>query len=183
MARSGLRVLATAGDPWLGGDDVDVALAEAAANQFWRRHRVELRNQAVEWQRLCFACERAKRELATADQALLEVKDVLRTANGMVDLRLTLDRPALSRVMRPFLERALAVCDQALAEAKVSAGALSAIYLCGGLCNLPQLREAVANHFKVPLRTGAPPELAVCLGAAIEGALLAASRARAPVAP
>lgn len=175
VSRTGLRVLATAGDPWLGGDDVDVAMAEAAANQFWRKHRVELRNQAVEWQRLCFACERAKRELASAEQTLIEVKDVLRTANGMVDLRLQVDRKALMRVLRPFLERALTVCDQALAEAKLAPTALSGIYLCGGLCHLPPVRDAVTQHFGVPLHAGASPELAVCLGAAIEGALRAAS--------
>ncbi len=175
VGKAGMRVLATAGDPWLGGDDVDVALADAASNQFWRRHKVELRNQAVEWQRLCFACERAKRELTTSEHSVIEVKDILRTASGMVDLQLSLDRASLTRVLRPFLERALAVCDQALSEAGVSPAALSAIYLCGGLCNLPPVREAVSRHFGVPLRSGAPPELAVCLGAAIEGALRATS--------
>ncbi len=176
----GLRVLATAGDPWLGGDDVDTALAEAAASQFWHRHKVELRNQTVEWQRLCFACERAKRELSTSEHALIEVKDVLRTANGMVDLQLQLDRAALTRVLRPFLERALAVCEQALAEARVARASLSAIYLCGGLCNLPPVRDAVAQHFGVPLHAGAPPELSVCLGTAIEGALRASTVAARP---
>lgn len=175
---NGLRVLATAGDPWLGGDDVDAALADAAANQFWRRHRVDLRNQAVEWQRLCFASERAKRQLAVEEQALIEVADVVRTATGMVDLRLSMDRATLSRVLRPFLERALAVCDRALAAASIPASSLSAVYLCGGLCNLPQVRDAVAEHFRVPLHRGVPPEQAVCIGAAIEASLRESSTSR-----
>lgn len=168
---AGLRVLATAGDPWLGGDDVDTALAEAAANQFWRRHRVDLRRQAVEWQRLCFAAERAKRRLATEDTALIEVEEVLRTAAGMVDLRLQLDRATLDRVLRPFLDRALAVCDRALAQAGLGRHQLAAVCLCGGLCNLPQIRDAVTAHFQVPLHRGVPPEQAVCIGAAIEASL------------
>lgn len=179
VSPKGLRVLATAGDPWLGGDDVDAALAEAAANQFWRKHRVELRNQAVEWQRLCFAAEQAKRRLAFEEQTLIEVKDVLRTATGMVDLRLQVDRASLSRVLRPFLDRSLAVCDRALRDAGVASSSLSAVYLCGGLCNLPQIRDAVAAHFRVPLHQGVPPEQAVCIGAAIEGSLRAGQAGRA----
>jgi molecular chaperone DnaK len=167
----GLRVLATAGDPWLGGDDVDVALAEAAANQFWRRHKVDLRNQAVEWQRLCFACEKAKRALATVDESLIEVPNALRTATGMVDLRIRVDRGVLRRVLEPFLKRSLAICDDALAQAGGAAAGLSAIYLCGGLCHLPEVQDAVARHFEAPLRAGVAPDQAVCLGAAMEGAL------------
>ena len=172
MAR--FRVLATAGDSWLGGDDLDLVLAEAAANQFWRQHKVDLRRQAVEWQRLRFACEQAKRTLSTTDTAVIRVAEVLRTASGMIDLELAVDRPTLARAASALVRRTLDVCDQALARAGLAPGDLSAVYLCGGTTHVPAVRDAVSRHFGVPLRAGVAPEQAVCLGAAIHASQLGA---------
>jgi molecular chaperone DnaK len=171
-SRPGFRVLATAGDTWLGGDDLDLVLAEAAANQFWRQHKVDLRKQAVEWQRLKFACEQAKRGLTTADTAVIAVPEVLRTASGMVGLELKIDRATLARAARALLDRSLAVCDQALTDAGVDRSRLSGVYLSGGTCHMPVVHEAVARHFGVPVRIGVAPDHAVCLGTTIHAANL-----------
>ncbi len=47
---------------------------------------------------------------------------------------------------------------------------LSTIYLSGGTTYVLLIREACASFFGVPIRTGVPPEHAVCLGAAIHAA-------------
>jgi len=168
----GFRVLATAGDTWLGGDDVDLVLAEAAANQFWRLHKVDLRKQAVEWQRLKFACEQAKRRLSTADSAVIAVADVLRTSTGMVGLELQIDRPTLARASRALLDRSLAVCDQALRDAGLERTRLSGVFLSGGTCHMPAVHAAVGRHFGVPVRVGVTPDHAVCLGTTVHAAAL-----------
>ncbi|MEZ4368679.1 MAG: Hsp70 family protein [Kofleriaceae bacterium] len=177
VSRATFEVLATAGDTWLGGDDLDQVLADAAANQFWRQHKVDLRKQAVEWQRLRFACEAAKRLLSTEESALIAVPEVMRTATGMVDLELQIDRATLARAAGALIQRSLAVCDSALARAGLRAEQLSAVYLCGGTTHVPAIRDAVGQHFGVPLRVGVAPDQAVSLGAAIHGSLLAAGRA------
>jgi molecular chaperone DnaK (HSP70) len=166
------HVLATAGDTWLGGDDFDQVLAEAAANQFWRQHKVDLRSQAIEWQRLLFACEQAKRELSASNTATIVVPEVLRTAHGMVDLKLAIDRDILSRASSAIIERSLDTCRQALEMASLDPADLSCVYLSGGTTNVLAVREALDRYFKVPVRTGVPAEHAVCLGAAIHGAQL-----------
>ncbi len=176
VSSSSFQVLATAGDAWLGGDDIDLVLAEAAANQFWRQHKVDLRGQAVEWQRVRFACERAKRELAGADQATIAVPDVLRTAHGMIGLELVIDRKIFARAARSLVTRSLDVCDRALETAGIAKTQLSAIYMCGGTSHLAVVREAVAAHFAVPLRDGIAPDQAVCLGASIEAAMMSQRR-------
>ncbi len=172
VSHGDFRVLATAGDTWLGGDDFDQVLAEAAANQFWRQHKVDLRTQAVEWQRLLFACEHAKRELSTADSSLISVPQVLRTADGMVDLTLRVDRPTLKRASAAIVGRTLDVCRQALELVSMKPSQLSCVYLSGGTTHISAVREELATWFGVPIRTGVPPEHAVCLGAAIHGAQL-----------
>ncbi|MBP9207610.1 MAG: Hsp70 family protein [Kofleriaceae bacterium] len=177
VSRSVFQVLTTAGDTWLGGDDLDQVLAEAAANQFWRLHKVDLRRQAVEWQRLLFACEQAKRELSTADMATIHVPEVLRTADGMVDLKLAIDRATLARASASLIERTLRVCDSALAKVGLAPKHLSAVYLCGGTTYMPSVQSAVSRHFGIELRTGIAPDQAVCLGAAIHASMVASGRA------
>jgi molecular chaperone DnaK len=176
VSQKHFRILATSGDTWLGGDDLDLVLAEAAANQFWRQHKVDLRKQAVEWQKLRFACEQAKRQLSTEETAVIRVADVLRTANGMIDLELAVDRPTLARAAGALVKRSLDVCDKALAKVSVTSKDLTAIYLCGGTTHVPSVREAVARHFGVPLRAGVAPDQAVCLGAAIQASHVAQRR-------
>ncbi len=172
VSQGDFRVLATSGDTWLGGDDFDQVLAEAAANQFWRQHKVDLRKQAVEWQKLLFACERAKRVLSQEDSAIIKVPNVLRTAEGMVNLKLSLDRKTFRRASAAIVERSLSVCKDALRLVKMQPNELTAVYLSGGTTYIPVVREAIAEYFNIPIRTGVPPEHAVCLGAAIHAAQL-----------
>jgi molecular chaperone DnaK len=178
VSKAQFKILATAGDDWLGGDDLDNVLAEAAANQFWRLHKVDLRKQAVEWQRLRFACEAAKRSLSVNEAAVISVPEVMRTSKGMVDLELGIDRPTLGRAAASLIQRSLQVCDSALGRAGLRPRDLTAVYLVGGTSRMPAVHDAVARHFGVPVRHGVAPDQAVCLGAAIHGSLLATKRAQ-----
>jgi molecular chaperone DnaK len=176
VSRSRFQVVASHGDPWLGGDDIDAVLAEAAINQFWRQHKVDLRRQVVEYQRIRMACEDAKRALSSSEQTTLRVPAVLRTTDGMVDLKLALDATTLARAAGAIVRRSFDVADAALRKAGIGPGQLTGVYLCGGTSQMPAVRDAAQRHFGVPLHTGVPPEQAVCLGAAIHASLIAARR-------
>ena len=47
---------------------------------------------------------------------------------------------------------------------------MSAVFLSGGTTYIPAVRHALVERFGVPVKTGVPPEHAVCLGAAIHAA-------------
>ncbi|HTM22727.1 MAG TPA: Hsp70 family protein [Kofleriaceae bacterium] len=166
------KVLATAGDSWLGGDDLDLAVAEAVANQFWRIHGVDLRQRQVEWQELVFACERAKRELSRGDAATLFIPQVAHTSKGPLDLKARVARSLAERIWQPIIDRSFHTCLQTLALVGLQPQGLSAIYLSGGSTYVPAVREGLAKRFGVPVRTGVPPDHAVCLGAGIHAAQL-----------
>jgi actin-like ATPase involved in cell morphogenesis/Tfp pilus assembly protein PilZ len=165
-------VLATAGDRWLGGDDFDRRLAEAAAEQFHRKHRIDVRQQPVEWQALLWACEQAKRELSAGEVAAIVVPDVAITAAGSLDLRFTIDREIFERACGAVIARSLDCCREALDRVGLRPDQLSAIYLSGGTTYTPAVRRAVAAAFDVPVKTGVPPDFAVCLGTGIHAAQL-----------
>jgi actin-like ATPase involved in cell morphogenesis len=166
------KVLATAGDSWLGGDDLDLAVAEAVANQFWRIHGVDMRNRAVEWQELVFACERAKRELSSGEAATLFIPEVAHTSKGTIDLKARVSRSLAERIWQPIIDRSFHTCLQTLALVGLQPQSLSAIYLSGGTTYVPAVREGLSKRFNVPVRTGVPPDHAVCLGAGIHAAQL-----------
>jgi actin-like ATPase involved in cell morphogenesis/Tfp pilus assembly protein PilZ len=166
------KVLATAGDAWLGGDDFDLAMAEAVASQIYRMHHLDLHKDAVEWAKLVFACEKAKRALSVGETADVHVPELLRTANGRMDLSFRLDRAALERLVKPVVDRSLQTCTDALDLLDLKPTDLSAVYLSGGTTYIPAVRTALARTFQVPVKTGVPPDHAVCIGAGIHAAQL-----------
>src|SRR5580698_8376578 len=57
------EVLATAGDPFLGGDDIDTAIAEVMCNAFLAQHRYDPRVDPQAFARLKSAAEQLKKDL------------------------------------------------------------------------------------------------------------------------
>jgi actin-like ATPase involved in cell morphogenesis/Tfp pilus assembly protein PilZ len=167
-----LQVVATAGDTWLGGDDIDDAVAGAAANAFWREHAIELRNQVVQWQRLLMAAERAKRELSSRDRSVVEVREVSLSSQGPLDLKHPISRLEFTDLVTPIIQRSLDTCGEAMELADISTKELQSIYLSGGTSHVPAVREAVAAFFGMPARVAVPPERAVVIGAAMHCARL-----------
>ncbi len=167
-----LRVLATTGDSWLGGDDFDLAIADAAADMFWKAEGTDLRQKAVEWQHLVFACEKAKRDLSIQDHAQVLVPEVARNAQGTVDLRINLSREKVELLWAEPIRRSIDTCKQALSLAGISMDKLSAIYMSGGTSYIPAIRRSLMKSFGVPVHLGLAPEHAVCAGAGIRAAVL-----------
>jgi hypothetical protein len=165
-----LKVVATAGDGWLGGDDLDEQLAVAAANAIWRQHGIDLRKVADQWQRLLIAAEKTKRDLSTSPSAVLELKEVARTASGTLDVSITVSREQFAAMCDEIVRRSIDACSEALSMAGVDRSQLSAVYLSGGTCYVPAVRDAVRRFFGREPRAAVPPERAVLVGAVLSGA-------------
>jgi molecular chaperone DnaK len=165
-----IQIVSTAGDNWLGGDDFDEVLSRAAANAFWREHGIELEKQVVQWQRLMLAAEAAKRDLSAREETVLELPEAALTATGPLHLRFPLSRTKFSELSRPIIERSLDTCREALELCEQKATDLSAVYLSGGTCYIPAVREAVTSFFGKAPKVSIPPERAVVIGAAMYAA-------------
>ena len=166
-----MEVITSAGDAWLGGDDFDQALASSAANGFWQQTKIELRNQAYQWQRLVVRAEATKRELSEQEAATLELKGAALTKEGTIDLQLPITREQLADLSKEIIQRALDTCGEALELNDLKPNDLSAVYLSGGTTYIPAVRTAVAEYFGKDPRIVVPPERAVLIGAAVHGAL------------
>jgi molecular chaperone DnaK len=168
------EVLATAGDTFLGGDDVDIALADALVPQFQRATRIDPMHERVLYDVLRDAAEGAKCTLSTVESAPVRVDFNLR--GQRVQFEHTLSRPDLERVANPFINRTFDVCAEALKLAGLRASDLTAVILVGGSTRIPSVRARVASFFGRDPMTHLPPEEVVALGASILAEALTASR-------
>jgi molecular chaperone DnaK len=166
------RVLSTAGDAFLGGDDIDVALAGQIADRFRRDQRVDLRRSQAEWQRLLFATERAKCELADAESTTVAVEEAGFGGGGAVDLRMKVTKNDLASVAYAFVERSIELTHKCLQAAGLSLAEVNDVVLCGGTTRVPLVASAVSEFFGRSPRRDIDPMHAVALGAALHAALL-----------
>lgn len=82
------EVKATAGDTHLGGEDFDNKLVEYCVNEFYKKKRIDIKNNARALRRLRTQCEKAKRILSAAAQTTIEVDSLAESE----DFSMTLTR-------------------------------------------------------------------------------------------
>jgi molecular chaperone DnaK (HSP70) len=166
---SGVRILATAGDLLLGGDDLAWAVAAGLNERFRRTAGVDV--FAVDDSRVAAlglraAAEQALQALAVAREASL----VIDHGGGFGrDLATQVRRADVDRWLAPLLAQIGDLCGQALAASRLVARQIDAVLLIGEWAYLPALREAVAHAFATPVAAlhTAGAELLAVYGAAL----------------
>src|SRR5512143_2422691 len=175
------EVLATAGDTYLGGDDFDDRIMTWLAEDFLRRHQLDLRQNKFCLQMLKEASERAKIDVGREGAAQILVPGICQTPEGEVlELRHSLAADQFNRMVMDLVQRTFKVCDEALQSAKFTASDIDAVILVGGPTRLPIIRNSVRHYFQREPMTGIDPDEVVALGASIQAsALLDAGAAEA----
>ncbi|KAF3794026.1 hypothetical protein EJ110_NYTH05569 [Nymphaea thermarum] len=74
IEKGNLRVMATAGDTHLGGEDFDDRMVEHFVQEFKARHGVDVRDSSRALRRLRTSCEKAKRELSLTKEATIDIE-------------------------------------------------------------------------------------------------------------
>src|SRR3954466_15090479 len=109
------EVLATAGNTFLGGDDIDLAIAERMAEQALRQHRYDARADPILFDRFRLPAEQIKHELSEAENAPTNLRELTHGAGGKaLDLTFTLSRTELETLAGPIIEQTFDVCRDAL---------------------------------------------------------------------
>ncbi|MEM1415503.1 MAG: Hsp70 family protein [Myxococcota bacterium] len=177
LAGEVFEVLATAGDTYLGGDDLDTLLADAMADSFLQEHRSDLRQDKQAFERLRAAAEWAKCQLSHDDEVQLRVEELAYGENGVaLDLDFTTTRGTLERLATPLFGRCFDVCEDAMKAAGLRPSQLDTVILVGGSTRMPLVRRMVAEYFGREPRTQVDPDLVVAEGAAIQGLALSTAR-------
>lgn len=160
------EVIGEAGDAWLGGDDFDLALANYVADQFWNQKKVDLRTRQVEWQRLLFLCERAKRQLSKEEETVVESKGIALSLKGALDLKVGLNRGLFADLCRDLVERSIEAMETCFMLTGHEPAEVKQIVMTGGVSRIPMVRERVQAFFDREIRATVNPEEAVVIGTA-----------------
>jgi molecular chaperone DnaK len=168
-----VEVRSTSGDGHLGGDDFDKRIVDWLADEFKKDQGIDLRNDPQALQRLYEGAERAKVELSSATQAQINLPFVTADASGPKHLNITISRAQFEQLAKDLVERTRDPVEQALADAKLSAGDIDEVILVGGSTRIPAVQDLVRRLTggKDPNMTVNPDEV-VALGAAIQAGVL-----------
>ncbi len=167
------EVLSTAGDTYLGGDDFDDRIMSWLAEDFMKKHGLDLRQNKFCLQMLKEAGERAKIEVGRDGVAEIHVPGICQSPEGEVlDLTQRLGADQFNKMVMDLVQRTFKVCDEALQSARLTAADVDAVILVGGPTRLPIVRGSVRHYFQREPLTNVNPDEVVALGAAIQGAAL-----------
>lgn len=166
------EVLATAGEPHLGGDDFDQRIIDWLADEFKKENGVDLRNDKMAAQRLKEAAEKAKIELSGVASTAINLPFITADANGPKHLDATLTRAKFNELTADLVERTMPPIRQALKDAGLQPGELKKVLLVGGSSRIPAVQDAVKDFMKIEPSKGINPDECVAVGASIQGGVL-----------
>ena len=170
------EVISTSGDTHLGGDDFDEVLIHYVADEFKKSNGVDLREDTMALQRLQEACEKAKKELSSAQSSDINLPFITADASGPKHLQMNISRSKFEELVDPLVERCRTPVQQALKDAKLSPSDIDEIVLVGGSTRVPKVQAMVKEIFGKDPNQGVNPDEVVALGAAIQGSVLAGDR-------
>jgi len=178
IAGERMKVLATDGDPFLGGADFDDRLTEYLCMTIEQKHGVNVRVDPVAVRRLRDAAEEAKRHLSQDAEVMVELPHIAHTAEGPVHVRHPVTRDQYERLTQDLVLRSIRVVDGILHEAGLTAPKIDDIIMAGGQSRSPHIHRLLAERFGKKPSMRVHPDHAVAIGAAL---VAAAARGRAAV--
>lgn len=166
------EVIATAGDTFLGGEDMDLAIMAHLMEGFRKQTGIDLGADRLALQRLKEASEKAKCELSTLPAAEVNLPFIAADASGPKHLVTVLTRQDLENIIRPIVERTRKPCEEALQIAGLKASEIDEVLLVGGQSRTPLVIQTVSELFGREPRRDKNPDEVVALGAALQAGIL-----------
>lgn len=181
LAPETVEVLATGGEPHLGGEDFDQRIINWIVEKFQKEEGIDLSKDPLALQRLKEAAEKAKIELSSTVNTEINLPFISADTTGPKHLLYKINRAQFENLTRDLIDRSIERAKKTLEESKLSKGEVNEIVLVGGTTLIPAVREAVKNFFGKEPNKSIDPEEVVAMGAAIEAEILRATEeGRAP---
>ncbi|MGA1262309.1 MAG: Hsp70 family protein [Prochlorothrix sp.] len=166
------EVLASHGNPRLGGDDFDRRLQLHLQHRFHEENGVAVPKDPSLEARLLRAAETAK--IALSSHGYVTVREGFLGSDGAKPLHLEVEisRTTFEKLIEPLLQGTLKSIDQTLKDAQLQPEDLDRVILVGGSTRIPLVRKLIATHLGQEPSSTVQPDLCVALGAAIQAGVI-----------
>ena len=172
ISDSVVEILATNGDVYCGGSDIDKAIADYIVNKFKSENGVDLSNDEQAYARVYEASEKAKCELSSSASTEISLPYITIKDGKPIHLNETLTRAKFEQMAMPIIDKVIACGKEAIKESKITTDELDGILLVGGSCRIPLVQERLEKEFGVKLIKNVNLDEAVALGAAVQGSII-----------
>lgn len=171
-----VEILATNGDVYLGGTDIDKKIADWIVSEFKKENGVDLTEDTAECKsamsRILEAAENAKIELTSNNVTEINIPYIIMKDNSPLHIsEKKLTRAKFEQLIGPIVDKLINCAKEAMKAA--GNPKLDGILLVGGSCRIPLVQERLSKEFGVQLIKSSNFDLAVAEGAAIQANILA----------
>ena len=172
IAEGTFDVLATHGDPKLGGDDFDQRIIDLLIKDFKDKNGIDLSKDTMAMQRLKQAAEKAKIDLSGMTKTTISEAYITADANGPKHLEFELTRAKFDDITSDLVQKSLKSVDACMKDAKLKFSDLKKVILVGGSTRIPAVQEALKTKTGIEPFKGINPDECVAAGAAIQAGIL-----------
>ena len=166
------KVLATAGNNRLGGDDFDQLIMNYIADDFKKSSGIDLRQDKMALQRLKEAAEKAKIDLSGVAQTTINLPFITMDKSGPKHLDITITRAKFNELINDLVEQTKTLVQKCLSDSGLSASQVDKVILVGGSSRIPMVQDMVKKITGKDPFKGINPDECVAIGAAIQGGVL-----------
>ncbi|WQU39294.1 molecular chaperone DnaK [Helicobacter pylori] len=167
-----VEVLATGGDAFLGGDDLDNRVIDFLASEFKSETGIEIKNDVMALQRLKEAAENAKKELSSAMETEINLPFITADATGPKHLVKKLTRAKFESLTEDLMEETISKIESVIKDAGLTKNEISEVVMVGGSTRIPKVQERVKAFINKDLNKSVNPDEVVAVGASIQGGVL-----------
>ena len=171
-----VEILASNGDVYCGGSDLDKIVAKYITDEFKASDNVDLTDDAMAMSRIMEAAEKAKMELSNASIAEINLPFITAVDGTPKHLAMTLTKAKFEQLIDGEISKVINLGKEAIKKAGISVSDLDGILLVGGSTRIPKVQDELTKAFNKPLLKNVNVDEVVALGAAVQGSILAGEK-------
>lgn len=171
-----VEILASNGDVYCGGSDLDKIVAKYITDEFKASDNVDLTDDAMAMSRIMEAAEKAKMELSTVSTTEINLPYITAVNGTPKHLAMTFTKAKFEQLIDGEISKVINLGKEAIRKAGISVSDLDGILLVGGSTRIPKVQEELTKAFNKPLLKNVNVDEVVALGAAVQGSILSGEK-------
>ena len=168
-----IEILASNGDVYCGGSDIDNIVTNWIVEEFNNEHPgFDLKSDTMAISRIRDAAEKAKIELSNVNMTEINLPYITAIDNIPQHFNKSLTRAKFESLIENEVSKVIEKGREAVRKSGLKYSDLDGILLVGGSTRIPYVQERLSKEFGIELIKSVNPDEAVALGAAIQGGVL-----------